>query len=271
MDLNWSSSEHCHLADQNSYVTPTGSCVKSKSKQGMQEELTELVMGETPGSIFSDAWQARLDSASTSLNDQLSNESDDSIILTTFTDLVESHSESPNKPTHRLKMRPIQVDEETYGVSTGFHRDKCVLSASFDTDEDASVSSAMTAKDDSTVLAENSRRTAFSPMDMSSSFAQERIHRSYSGIFLAKSSGLGRSISSVGSFDAITLPSLADVPNASSKSESSFCTMEAEKVTGCHKGPLLKPRPSRSGANLQLPPWKRPRNNSWSKYPTPTP
>eukprot|EP00550_Attheya_septentrionalis_P010251 CAMPEP_0198288494 /NCGR_PEP_ID=MMETSP1449-20131203/6968_1 /TAXON_ID=420275 /ORGANISM="Attheya septentrionalis, Strain CCMP2084" /LENGTH=204 /DNA_ID=CAMNT_0043986639 /DNA_START=339 /DNA_END=953 /DNA_ORIENTATION=+ len=183
----------------------------------MQEELTELVMGETACSIFSDAWQARLDSASISLNDQLSNELDDSIILTTFTDLVESHSESPNKPTHRLKMRPIQVDEETYGVSTGFRSDEGVFPALFDTDEDTSVSSATTAKDDSTVLAENSRRRAFHPMDLRSSFSQEKIQYSYSGISLETSSGLGRSISSDGPFDAITLPSLADVPNASFK------------------------------------------------------
>eukprot|EP00978_Attheya_sp_CCMP212_P009450 scaffold22356_cov53-Attheya_sp.AAC.2 len=221
-DQNWSSSEHNHLADQNSYVTSTGSCVKSKNKRAMQEELTELVMGETACSIFSDAWQARLDSASISLNDQLSNESDDSFVLTTFTDLVESYSESPNKPTYRLKMRPIQVDEETYGVSTGFHRDNGVLPALFDTDEDTSVSSATTAYDDATVLAENSLRTAFSPMDLRSSFSQEKVHYSYSGVFLETSSGLGRTISSDGPFDAITLPSLADVPDASSKVNQSF-------------------------------------------------
>eukprot|EP00978_Attheya_sp_CCMP212_P028649 scaffold99559_cov52-Attheya_sp.AAC.1 len=203
----------------------------------MQEELTELVMGETACSIFSEARQTRLDSASISCNDQFANKSDDSFVLTTFTDLVKSHSESPNKPTHRLKMRPIQVDEETFGVSIGFHSGEGDLPALFITDEDASVSSATTANDDSTVLAEHSLRTAFRQMDLRWSFEQEKVHHSYSEISLETSSGLGRSISSasVDSFDAITLLSLADVPNASPKSESSFFPMEAEKVSRDHK------------------------------------
>ena len=167
-------------------------------------------------------------------------------------------------------MRPIQVDEETYGVSTGLHRDKYILPALFDTDEDTSVSSATPSKGDSTVLAENTRRRPCNPMALRWSFAQEEIHHSYSGMALELSSELGRSISSVGSFDAIALPSLADVPNTSSESESIFCPMEAEKVSGYREGPLLKPRPSRSGAKLHLRTWKRPRN-SWSNCLTLTP